>query len=140
MIDKAALLRFVVARDGAPFLHQGRGPVGFDCVGLVLAALEDQGVVVDAPRNYGRYPTGRVLLDTIEKAGLVHRVTSSELEAADVLLFTMSPELGPQHMAVYIGENQFMHAVSTSQFVRRGSLGHYWLDRLTHTYRWNDVD
>lgn len=140
MIDKAALLRFVVARDGAPYLHQGRGPVGFDCVGLVLAALEDQGVVVNAPSNYGRYPTGRVLLDAIEQAGLVHRITSPGFEPADILLFTMEPRLGPQHMAVYLENNQFMHAVSTSQFVRRGSLGHYWMDRLTHKYRWNDVD
>lgn len=135
-MDKDKLIAFVESKEGFPFIHQGRGPAGYDCVGLVLCGLADQGIIVDAPANYGRNPSYNLLLEEIERSGLVEQVPLSPLEKADLLVFTMDNAQGPQHVAVYIGQDQFIHAVSTSELIRYGSLGNFWRHRLTQVYRW----
>lgn len=37
---------------GAPFRPQGRGRAGYDCLGVVLAAADHAGILIEAPADY----------------------------------------------------------------------------------------
>jgi cell wall-associated NlpC family hydrolase len=51
---------------GTPFLHQGRNRRGLDCIGLVIAALTQVGVIYyEEPPTYTRLPRGGSLLDPL---------------------------------------------------------------------------
>ena len=41
---------------GRPWRHRGRGPDWLDCVGLVVIALEANGIAVADRERYGRVP------------------------------------------------------------------------------------
>lgn len=75
---------------GAPFRLRGRDPrTGIDCVGLVLAALEQAGVPVSEPPAYQLRGTGRARAETLLRRGGLAPV---EAEAAgDVLLAQSGP-------------------------------------------------
>lgn len=136
-MDKEQFVASVRARLGAPYRHQGRNEHGYDCIGLAVAALEDQGITVDAPTNYKRAAVGDSLVKGIEASGFVRSVPlTSELKPADVLVFRIREE--PQHVGIYVGDGKFIHATWTGQKIREGHLGNYWRARLVKLYRWID--
>jgi hypothetical protein len=70
---------------GVPWRHLGRSRTGVDCIGLVLLAARDVGVVLPDPAPYAREAQGTRLLEGI----VGHAARVSEVRAGDVLLFRM---------------------------------------------------
>ena len=70
---------------GVPWRHLGRSRTGLDCIGLVLLAARDAGLVLPDPAPYAREPQGTRLLEGI----LAHAVRVPEPAPGDVLLFRM---------------------------------------------------
>ncbi len=120
-----------------PYQHQGRGPGGFDCIGLVIAALHEQGIACAAPADYQRRPTGDSLIRGIEASGLFSlRAQGTTPQAGDVLVFKIVEN--PQHVGVALDGGRFVHATWTGGKVRLAHLGSYWRTRLVKIYRWHE--
>lgn len=103
---------------GTPYKFGGASPeTGFDCSGLVQYVLGLSSPVT-LPRNSDdmyRQGTGRV-------------VTMDELRAGDLLFFRVGKSQKVNHVAVYIGEDRFVHAPSQGGFVRVDKLdSKYWM-------------
>lgn len=121
-MDSPALVSFddmvVVALSliGTPYRFGGDSPdTGFDCSGLVKYIL-GLSSTIELPRTSHEMFTmsGRSL-------------KVSELKAGDLLFFRIGKSQRINHVAVYIGENRFVHAPSTGNSVRVDPLGStYW--------------
>jgi hypothetical protein len=70
---------------GTPWRHLGRSTTGLDCIGLVLLAAREVGLVLPDPAPYEREPQGTRLLDGI----LAHAARVASPAPGDVLLFRM---------------------------------------------------
>lgn len=101
---------------GTPYKYGGASPeTGFDCSGLVKYIL-GLSSPVELPRTSHEMYTmsGRSLKE-------------SELKAGDLLFFRIGKSKRINHVAVYIGENRFVHAPSKGNAVRVDPLGSsYW--------------
>jgi cell wall-associated NlpC family hydrolase len=84
---------------GVPYRHLGRTPErGLDCVGLVLRAFQEAGLLLEvAPASYGRRPEGHRLVAELARHG--RRLATVEARPADVLAFAGSERL-PCHLAL----------------------------------------
>lgn len=131
MIPRAAWVDTLLGYEGTPYAHQGRLPgVGLDCIGPVICAAREHGIVKPEfdVSDYGPRPDGSLqpYLDT----HLV-RKPRAELGLGDVVLnaFRLGP---PQHIAVIVGELWgdwvMLHANSTIGKVMR--------ERLPYNRRW----
>lgn len=101
---------------GSPYRYGGEGPRAFDCSGLVQYSYRQAGF--DVPRT------------TDAQYDAVDRVYLSQLEPGDVLFFRIDG-IGVQHVGVYIGDQQFVHAPKTGSSVHVSSLEQrYWRSRI----------
>jgi murein DD-endopeptidase len=96
------------AQLGQPYRYGGDGPQGFDCSGLALYVHEKLGIAV--PRT--------ALLQRQQSLPL----DRSELLAGDLVFFTMGPQLLVDHVGVYVGDGQFVHAPRAGSPVRLSRL------------------
>ena len=103
---------------GTPYKYGGSSPdTGFDCSGLVKYILGLSSPIT-LPRS----------ADEMFHLGRGHRITLGELKAGDLLFFRIKNSRRINHVAVYIGEQRFVHAPSTGNFVRVDKLNsHYWM-------------
>lgn len=101
---------------GTPYKFGGSDPdSGFDCSGLVKYILGLSSTVV-VPRSS----------DEMYRMG-GHTITLDELKAGDLIFFHIGKTKRINHVAVYIGENRFVHAPSSGNQVRVDKLGDkYW--------------
>lgn len=91
---------------GVPYRYGGKEPTGFDCSGLVHYSYLHAGKVV--PRTTGQ------LWDSTTT------INRSQLQAGDLLFFSIEGKM--QHVGMYIGKDQFVHAPSSGKKVQVGSL------------------
>ncbi len=100
---------------GTPYKYGGSNPdTGFDCSGLVRYVLGLSSTVT-LPRSSA---------DMFRMGG--KDVALDSLVAGDLIFFKVKSKR-INHVAVYIGENRFVHAPSTGGFVRVDVLGkNYW--------------
>lgn len=101
---------------GTPYKFGGSDPdSGFDCSGLVKYIL-GLSSTVEVPRSSAEmYRMGG------------HTITLEELKAGDLIFFHIGKTKRINHVAVYIGENRFVHAPSSGNKVRVDKLGDkYW--------------
>ena len=120
--ERTAVVRAAVAQVGAPYRWGGDSPRGFDCSGLVLYSYRGLGLT-DLPHS----------AEELER--LATRVPLSRLEPADLLFFRLA---GPKtsHVAIYVGDGEFVHAPSGGKSVERVSFDHpYWGSRLRRAGR-----
>lgn len=97
---------------GKPYRYGGNTPAGFDCSGLVQYSYRRVGVEV--PRS-----TGEQLQET-------RSVERDELQKGDLLFFNQEGKRS-SHVAIYLGNDTFIHAPSSGKRVRRDRLGDpYW--------------
>lgn len=119
---------------GVRFVHRGRRPDKLDCVGLVLRAYADCGVVLNAPADYGREPQLTRFQAAIE-AGLGAAV--SGLQVGDVV--TLRTKGHPHHLAIvgdYPGDLlSLIHASGEHGRVVEHRLDAVYRARITHVYR-----
>jgi cell wall-associated NlpC family hydrolase len=93
---------------GVPYVWGGADPsTGFDCSGLVMFVYARLGV--DLTHYSGaQYDEGMP-------------VPPGQLRAGDLVFFHASPR-GPQHVGIYLGDREFVHAPHTGDVVRISSL------------------
>lgn len=102
---------------GTPYRFGGTSPdSGFDCSGLVQYIYRDISQVT-LPRTAAQMAT---------LAG--HEVTVNDLVVGDLLFFRLGRSSSINHVAVYIGENRFVHAPRSGSVVRIDKLNDkYWM-------------
>lgn len=102
-----ALADFAVQLLGAPYRFGGATRAGFDCSGLVFFAHRQFGVTV--PR------TSR------EQAMRAQKVKKRKLQRGDLVFFKVAGR-HVDHVGIYIGERQFVHAPRSGKPVAINSL------------------
>lgn len=94
---------------GMPYIRGAASPQrGFDCSGLIYFLLRQRGY--SPPRTAAGYRNWGV------------GVTRADLKAGDLVLFANTYKRGISHIGVYLGENKFVHAATSSTGVRVSSL------------------
>lgn len=121
-----------------PFHHQGRSLAGVDCAGLVLLALEQQGIDIEAPADYAPSAAGALLRLQLDRCGLLReRPGHEDPQPGDLLLFRVRRGHMPQHLAVLTEPGRMIHATPLAG-VREVTLSPIWADRLVAHYGWCD--
>ena len=104
-----------VRQVGVPYSWGGDTPRGFDCSGLVHYSYAQVGITV--PRT------------TREQRRSMRRVHITAAESGDLLFFKTWRK--GWHVALYLGNDKFVHAPSTGKVVTVGSLNNsYYRDHL----------
>lgn len=134
MIDVPRFVDAAQSLKGVPFAHQGRTPAGLDCAGLVLAALAEQGVVIDAPANYTTGAAGAILLGVLDSPLLAALPCADEPQAGDLLAFRIRREA--QHLAIALGGGRMIHALLGVGVVPV-TISPLWRLRLAARYGWS---
>lgn len=92
---------------GKPYVWGATGPNAYDCSGLVQYAYSQAG------KNIGR--------TTYQQAGAGQRVSVSQAQAGDILMW------GDYHDAIYVGNNQYVHAPQPGQNVTQATISSYFM-------------
>lgn len=115
-----------------PFRHAERQKgVGCDCVGLVLGVAHELYLTDWDYRNYSRQVDCDVLRRYIEQ---FCDPVVGEPEPGDLLLLAISKL--PQHVALYAGNGQMIHAHEGVGKVVEHRFDECWQRRLRGVYRW----
>lgn len=110
---------------GTPYVFGGSSPErGFDCSGLVQYIYRDISAV-NLPRR------------AVEMSRASGRdVSLGELKIGDLIFFKLNRSSEINHVAVYIGEDRFVHAPRTGAKVRIDTLdSRYWMRYYTRARR-----
>jgi cell wall-associated NlpC family hydrolase len=112
---------------GAPYRLGGAGPEAFDCSGLVTYAHDAVGISVPRTAAQQRASARTVPIDA--------------LRAGDLLFFRMSGA-AVDHVGIYGGAGEFLHAPGRGRGIERARLDAPWYrSRFVAAGRfWNDVD
>jgi cell wall-associated NlpC family hydrolase len=89
---------------GTPYRYGGASPDGFDCSGLVWYVYRELGVPV--PRT------------AAEQRAAARPVPRDDLQPGDLVFF----HLPQDHVGIYLGGGQFVHAPATGRTVERARL------------------
>ncbi len=92
---------------GKPYVWGATGPNAYDCSGLVQYAYSQAG------KNVGR--------TTYQQAGAGQHISVSQAQAGDILMW------GDYHDAIYVGNNQYVHAPQPGQNVTPASISSYFM-------------
>ena len=121
--EKAERLWQVFERyQGAPYHYGGTTGRGFDCSGFITTAYRES--------------LGKQLPRTTSQ--MLHHgqvVSPGQIEPGDIVFFRIAGK--DQHAGIYMGDNRFIHA-STSSGVTMSELdGYYWRNRLSQARRFD---
>ncbi|MCP8464783.1 C40 family peptidase [Pseudomonas sp. ZM23] len=102
---------------GTPYRWGGSSPKrGFDCSGLVNYVFQNVDEV-DLPR------TAREIYNMRENP----KIERTDLQPGDLVFFRIHNRRNVDHVGIYVGDNQFVHAPRRGQKVRVSDLnGDYW--------------
>ena len=92
---------------GKPYVWGATGPNAYDCSGLVQYAYSQAG------KNVGR--------TTYQQAGAGQHIAVSQAQAGDILMW------GDYHDAIYVGNNQYVHAPQPGQNVTQATISSYFM-------------
>lgn len=92
---------------GKPYVWGATGPNAYDCSGLVQYAYSQAG------KNIGR--------TTYQQAGAGQHVSVSQAQTGDILMW------GDYHDAIYVGNNQYVHAPQPGQNVTQATISSYFM-------------
>jgi cell wall-associated NlpC family hydrolase len=116
-IDRHAVVSAALAQIGTPYRYGGHSPGGFDCSGLVLYSYRQAGMK--------GLPHSVAALSKIAEP-----VSMGELRPGDLLFFT-GVEKKTSHVAIYVGDDSFVHAPSSGGSVEKVPFSHvYWSQHL----------
>lgn len=83
---------------GKPYKYGAAGPNSFDCSGFTYFVYKQVGI------NLARNSSGQAKNGT--------KVSRSDLQVGDLLIFTVTRGSSPGHTGIYIGNNKFIHSSS----------------------------
>lgn len=83
---------------GIRYVYGGSTTKGFDCSGFTQFVYKQHGISV--PRS------------TIEQAKVGTKLSRSELQVGDLIIFSNTYKAGPSHAGIYMGNGQFIHSSS----------------------------
>jgi cell wall-associated NlpC family hydrolase len=111
-----AIVATALALRGAPYRAGGSTPAGFDCSGFTQYVFSQNGIAL-AREVRAQFDQGQT-------------VPLNQVEKGDLLFFsTVAP--GPSHVAIAIGNGEFIHAPSSDGVVRVERVdASYWAGRF----------
>lgn len=119
---------------GYRWRHQGRGPDGVDCIGLLIVVADALGVPHHDVRGYDRRATSTALLD--EFAHALDPVALPDVRPGDILVFAETSY--PCHAGFRSerhGAAHIIHAHAARRCVLEEPLVAPWPDRLRAAWR-----
>lgn len=117
----AQVVGFAYLQLGKPYIWGGNGDVGFDCSGITSSAYGSIGIKI--PRT------------SIAQSMHGTKVESSNLSVGDLIFFKGS-EGYVNHVGMYVGEGKFLHASTSGDVVKMGSLiNSYYTNKLVMARR-----
>lgn len=129
---KALIVEAARAYLGAPFRHQGRTSRGIDCVGLLIAAARDLGVMRrdEDFTGYGRFPSPAYLIRCVE----THCTRRRDGQRAPGDIAVMRWEAQPQHAAIitsmHDGREGLIHSYSNARACVEHGITAQWIERI----------
>ena len=121
---------------GTPFRHQGRGPDGCDCAGLLVLLARALGIPHEDVDGYSRRPSSGLLESALESQPGLVRVTGAP-QAGDFLLMRFTN--APQHLAV-CGGDTLIHAWENAGKVCEHRFSPLWKARVVRIYRVKELN
>jgi cell wall-associated NlpC family hydrolase len=111
-----------MAQVGAPYRYGGSSPAGFDCSGLVIYSYRKAGLA--------GLPHSAAALEAMSE-----KIPLQQLEPGDLLFFRLGGAKA-NHVAIYVGGREFVHAPSGGKRVEKLSFDHvYWGPKIKYAGR-----
>lgn len=109
----------------APYIFHTSGPDSFDCSGLMVYCFSREGILLghsaEEIGTTGKYP---------------YLSSPSQLLTGDVVCFDTVRDKDPSdHVGIYLGGGQFIHASSTQHKVVISDLADYYLEKFSGARR-----
>ena len=107
-------MNMALTYQGVPYVWGGHSPSGFDCSGLIYYCALQNGISI--PR----------CADTQYFEGNGYHVDYEQLMPGDLVFFSSDSSYDIEHVGIYIGGNQFVHASSGAGYVTISTIADYY--------------
>lgn len=108
--------------EGTPYHYGGTTARGFDCSGFITTAYRES-LGQTLPRT-----TSQML----SYGDVVH---PEDVKPGDIVFFRIAGK--DQHAGIYMGDNRFIHASTSSGVIMSNLNGYYWKDRFSGARRFD---
>ncbi len=127
---------------GTPFVHQGRGKSGLDCIGLIVDIAEYLGHKIEDTTRYGPEGNSALLLEKCRQYGIP--VDINNYQSGDVVLISWlrDPDK-PHHAGVVLQTNDgvfcLIHGDKKAGKIVKHALTIEYHKRITHAFRFREA-
>lgn len=142
MVKRIEVCNTTLETLGTPFHPQGRLlGVGGDCVWLPLYTGKKLGLFKDNievdVKGYPQIPDGVMLRQKLIEA-TEKEVNKEDMKIGDILLMKFMNE--PQHVAIYMSDNKFIHAYQIAGKVVMVNLDEKWKNRIVGVFQFHNIE
>lgn len=120
--QRHAIVLEALGQIGRPYVYGGTTPEGFDCSGLVQYVYRQAGLGM--PRS------------TREQRAMAQEIDLDDAEPGDLLFYRFHGWFGIDHVAIYLGDGEAVHAPATGRSVIVAPVGNrWWMNRFVEAAR-----